>query len=248
MKKILFPIFAIVALLSSCEEDLPLYSDQQAYLNFDIQYREDTLVNYSFAFSGGKQKDTVWIKLKTMGYLSDKPRQFKLKQIPFVKNNAEPGKHYVALNSKEIEPYLVVPANAVSVDVPIILLRDPSLDDAIYNLRIVVEPNGTFMPGYQEQNFIQVTITNKLNRPSNWSGFMNHYFGKWGPVKHQFMMDVTGKKWDAQFLQTLFADQVYTRYLQSKLKRALEKLNNERKAEGKPMLKEADGTLVTIGK
>ena len=212
MKKILFPIFAIVALLSSCEEDLPLYSDQQAYLNFDIQYREDTLVNYSFAFSGGKQKDTVWIKLKTMGYLSDKPRQFKLKQVPFVKNNAEPGKHYVALNSKEIEP------------------------------------NGTFMPGYQEQNFIQVTITNKLNRPSYWSGFMNHYFGKWGPVKHQFMMDVTGKKWDAQFLQTLFADQVYTRYLQSKLKRALEKLNNERKAEGKPMLKEADGTLVTIGK
>ena len=62
------------------------------------------------------------------------------------------------------------------------------------------------------------------------------------------MMDVTGKKWDAQFLQTLFTDQVYTRYLQSKLKRALEKLNNERKTEGKPMLKEADGTLVTIGK
>lgn len=247
MKKTIFLALAIIALLSSCEEKLPLYSDSQAYLNFDT-HKEDTIRNYSFALSGGKQKDTVWVRLNTMGFVSDKPRAFKLKQVPFGKLNAEAGKHYVGFDTKEMMPYFIVPANAVNVDVPIVVLCDPTLDNDIYNLRIQVEPNGIFMPGYQEQNFFQITITNKINKPALWIKKIAYYFGDWGPVKHRFMIDATGKAWDDNFIQSIWSDSSYTRYLQSKLKRALDKLNKERAEAGKSMLKEKDGTIVTIGR
>lgn len=250
MKKSILFLFVVTAIIfSSCEEKLPLYSDPQAYLNFDIRYREDTLINYSFAFADkGVNKDTVWITLNTMGYLSDKPRTFKLKQIPFGKLNAEPGKHYLGFDTKEMKKYLVIPAKAVSVDVPIVLFKHSSLDKGIYNLRIQVQPNGTFMPGYQEQNFVQIAVTNKLSRPSEWNGFMEHYFGKWGEVKHKFMMRITGYKWDDKFIRPLYKDQAYARFLQSKLKRALDKLNEERKAKGESFLKEENGSLITFDK
>lgn len=248
MKKIAFLIFTTIAMLTACEEKLPLYSDHQAYLNFDIKYKEDTLVNYSFVFSKGLTKDTVWIRLNTMGYLSNKNRPFKLKQVAMGKKDAVPGKHYIALDSKQMQQYLFIPANKTYAYVPVIVLKHPTLDNDIYSLRIKVEDNGTFNPGYREQNFIQIDITSKLNKPTQWSVFMNYFFGKWGPVKHQFMMDVTGKTWDDNFLKSLFKDQNYTKYLVNKLTRALEKKNEQLKAKGKPILKEADGTIVAFGR
>lgn len=252
-KHILSPIIAVLAALTplfftACEEDLPLYSDHQAYLNFNYNYyNSDSVINYSFVYSGGKERDTVWLNLTTMGFLSDEDRTFELQQVATGVNDAVAGTHYVSFDSEEEKPYLVIKAGETTARVPVFVLRDVSLEDTAFNLRVEVKPNGTFEQGYKEQRYKLVTITSQLTKPEEWTMYMDYYFGEWGPVKHQFMIDATGENWDNNYITSVEYDFGMVSYLISKLDRALEQENARRAAEGLPYLQEADGTLVAFG-
>lgn len=240
-------VFALAFSLAGCEQDLPTYSDSQARLNFDYTQYSGGRVNYSFLFSGGKQRDTIWIQLNTMGFLSDEDRPFELQQIATGDNDAVPGKHYVSLDDEGVKKYMVVPAHKNYARVPIIVLRDASLDNATYRLNIALKPNDVFQTGYFTNSSMTISITNELAKPTAWAGAMNYYFGQWGPVKHQFMIDVTGKKWDDAFITSVQNDFDMVNYYISKLDKALDAENQRRKAAGLPYLQEADGTLVAFG-
>ena len=219
MNKILYIVGAFMLLFSlgACEQDLPTYSDDQARLNFDYSQYKSGLVNYSFTFND-KQQDTVWIQLNTMGYLSDRDRPFELQQIMTGRYDAIPGKHYVAFD-----------------------------DTATFNLNIALKPDADFQTGYVAQSSMTVTMTSQLSQPTEWRGAMNYYFGTWGPVKHRFMMQVTGKKWDDEYILSVQNDYNMVSYLISQLDKALEEENAKRQAAGLPYLQEADGTLVAFG-
>lgn len=233
-------------LFASCEKDLPVYSDHQAYLNFTFNAQSDSTTYYSFVYSGGKQKDTVWIELETMGFLSDNDRSFELQQVPTGNEDAQAGRDYVSFDSEEEKPYLVVPAGKTTVRVPIFVLRNADLKNKVVNLLVEVKPNDNFKPGYKQQNKKLVTITDQLTKPTGWTSTIDMYFGQWGPVKHQFMIDVTGENWDNEYIESIVSDYGYVSYLESKLNRALDVENARRSAEGLPPLQEADGTLVAF--
>ena len=112
MKKIFVFLSAVILLaaFSACEQDLPTYSDPQARLNFDYTQYASGVVNYSFVFSKGKTKDTVWIQLNTMGKLSNENRPFELQQITSGNHDAIPSKHYVGFDDEAMKSYLTVPA------------------------------------------------------------------------------------------------------------------------------------------
>lgn len=232
--------------LASCEEDLPTYSDTQARLNFDYSTYKTGLINYSFIYNN-KQQDTVWIQLNTMGYLSDQDRPFELQQIAGSNHDAIPGQHYVAFDDASMKPYLVVPAGKNYARVPVILKRDATLDTATFNLNIVLKPDENFQVGYVTQSSMTVTMTSQLSKPTEWKGAMNYYFGTWGPVKHRFMIEATGQKWDDDYIRSVQGDYNMVLYLVDQLDKALEKVNAERAAQGLPYLQEADGTLVAFG-
>ena len=61
------------------------------------------------------------------------------------------------------------------------------------------------------------------------------------------MMQVTGKKWDDEYILSVQNDYNMVSYLISQLDKALEEENAKRKAAGLPYLQEADGTLVAFG-
>lgn len=248
-KSILFLLGSMMLLsIASCEKDLPVYEDSQAYLDFKYNSsKTDSLMNYSFVFSGGKSKDTVWVTLVTEGFVSNQNRSFELKQVATGDHDAVPGKHYVDLASDSMKAYCVVPAGATTVKVPILVLKDDSESECAYNLRIEVKDNGTFKPGYKEQSYKLISISNVLSKPDAWGGAMNYYFGTWGPVKHQFMIDITGEKWDDEFINANVYDYGYVSYTISKLDKALAEENAKREAAGQPYLQEADGTLVAFG-
>ncbi len=242
--KTILALLGAVCLLDACEKDLPLYSDSQAALNFDYNTsNSDSIVNYSFVYSGGKLRDTVWLNLTTMGFVSSQDRQFELCQVATGVNDAQAGVHYVSFDSPEEQPYLVVPAGKTTVSVPVFVLRDASLADTSFNLRVEVRPNGTFTTGYKQQSYKIVNITNQLTRPRQWR---TAYFGAYGPVKHQFMIDATGERWDNDYIRSIASDFGMVQYIVSKLNRALEAENNRRAAQGLPPLQEADGTYVAF--
>lgn len=240
-------VLTLTFVLASCEQDLPTYSDPQARLNFDYTQNTGGRFNYSFVFSNGKQRDTVWIQLNTMGRLSGEDRPFELQQIETGDHDAVPGKHYVSFDDEGVKKYMVIKANENSARVPVIVLRDASLDDATYNLNIAIKPNSVFQSGYFAQSSMTVTITNELTKPTAWKGAMNYYFGQWGKVKHQFMIDVTGKKWDDTFISETVSNFDLVNYYINRLDKALAAENQRRAAAGLPYLQEADGTLVAFG-
>lgn len=246
-----YKLFLLAALspllLASCEKDLPVYEDNQAYLNFTYRNNSDYTTNYSFIYSGGKERDTVWLNLETMGFLSDHDRTFELEQVQTGSNDAVAGTHYVSFDSDEEKPYLVIPAGKTTARVPVFVLRDASLKSETVNLMVQVKPNENFQQGYKQQRSKLVTITDQLSQPSAWAGAMDYYFGAWGPVKHQFMIDVTGQNWDDDYINSVVNDFGMVSYLISKLDRALEQENARRSAQGQPLLQEADGTLVAFG-
>ncbi len=247
-KSILLSLVAMAAaMLTSCEKDLPLYDDTQAYLNFRYANTSDSTINYSFVFSGGKQQDTVWVTMLTMGFLSDQTRTFELQQIPTGQNDAVAGRHYVALDDERIKPFLKIDAGATSTQVPVILLRDASLDEQTVKLKLAVKDNGTFKPGYKERLYKTISLTAMLSKPQEWTTFADYYFGTWGPVKHQFMIDVTGEKWDDEYIKSVINDYGYVSFLISKLNKALSEENARRLAAGEGYMQEKDGTLVTFG-
>jgi len=83
-------------------------------------------------------------------------------------------------------------------------------------------------------------ISNKLSKPEGWE---SGYFGTYGPVKHKFMIDETGLRWDDEFCTNL-NDFGYIQYLTMYLYQRLQVVNAERKKQGLDILKEATGKAV----
>jgi hypothetical protein len=253
---------------SSCENDLPLYDTPDCWLNFEYLNNSGTVVydsanittamresSYSFVYVGADvMVDTVWFKVTTMGFPSDRDRPLALMQImPGAEDTttmaAVSGEHYAAFDSPEMAPYYKMPAGAVETRIPIVMKRAASLADGDVTLKFTFKENEHFKPGYVHMIERTLFISNMLAEPENWSSSgAGSFFGAYGPVKHQFLMDITGQKWDVPYLEELFeaSDTDYFVFLGNEYRKKLNELNDERAAEGLDPLQEADGTLVEI--
>ena len=66
-------------------------------------------------------------------------------------------------------------------------------------------------------------------------------------VKHQFLIDETGEKWDDEYIDKLMTgDSNYLTYMLRKMAKRLNEVNADRQAQGLSPLTEADGTPVVI--
>ena len=104
-----------------------------------------------------------------------------------------------------------------------------------------------FISGYANELFKEITFTDMLTKPDAWGAAMNWYFGEYGKVKHQFMIDVTGEKWDDDYINSFINDYGYVTYLKSKLRTALDEENARRRAAGLGDLCEENGMLINWG-
>ena len=177
-------------MFASCENDLEPYSDPDCRLNFiyydyfgdqmtteniEESYDDDSYStsSYSFVYAGNPERDTLWFKVGVSGFLSDQPRSFALEQVavPDTVDNAEPGVHYVAFNDPSLSALYTVPANADTLSVPVVLLRDPSLDEKDVVIRFTFADNGNFQAGIPEMSTRTVYITARIAQPSMWAEY-----------------------------------------------------------------------------
>lgn len=255
MKKSIYIVFlAFAALLTACEQDLPTYSDTTGRLYFKHTYFKDSLTSYSFAYHDDVPFDTVWVTVQNLGFIVDHDRSFELQQVMTGTDDAVAGQHYVSFDDAEYKKHLVIKADSSTAKIPVVLLRDASLKTTTVTLKFTIKENAEFKVGFKKEAYHYIQITDRLAKPSNWGGLCDHYFGKYGTVKHQFMIRTTGNKWDEAYIteqqfDSYSVDQAYMSFISSKLSAALIKENAEREAQGLPPLAEDDGTLVdfTIG-
>lgn len=252
----------LVAGFASCEKELQLYHEEACALNFyysdgllEGQFKEDMAkANYSFVYAGSSvMVDTVWFKVRTMGFVYDVPRAFEIEQVQAEgENNAVAGKHYVAFNDPSLAQFYQIGAGTSHGEFPVVVLRDASLADQDVVLKMRIKANDNFENGYGKFQERTLIISANLSMPSLWNYDDPYYIaydlGDWGPVKHQWLIDQTGEKWDDEYLTQLYSgDSGYRSYLIGKLQIKLAEENEARAAQGLDPLCEADGTEVVLG-
>lgn len=241
-------ILCVGLTLLSCEKDLPVYDYEYDALNFNVTLDDETgePVEQLFSFvylEDDVITDTVWITINTQGFIYDFDRGFALMQVSAGDSvrNAVPGVHYKAFDS-DISTLYYVPAGMNYVKVPVVVYRDSTLADGDVSLFIEVKTNENFTQGIPAYSQYRLVISNVLTKPANWS---DYYFNTYGPVKHKFMIDQTGLRWDEEFIQeVLDGDFGYIQYLTMLLAQRLNEVNAERTAKGLDVLREADGKAV----
>lgn len=232
--RVIVGLLLFVPVLTSCEKDLSANVEARGRLNFVYEdyLVKDSVASFSFSYGPATTLiDTVWLGVRTMGIPAEYDRPFSLQQLSTGSDDAQPGVHYVPFDDPElVSKYYYIPAKAIEVQIPIVLKRDASLKEKNYILRVGFKPNESFDYGSKEFSFKRIIIADQLVKPKNWNSYCKHFFGEYGPVKHQFMIDVSGEKWDDEYVDSVIGmylslDQNYLFYLAQKMYRALQEYN-----------------------
>lgn len=216
MKKIINSMALLtLLLLAACKKDV-----YQIYTNGDKAqfgpeysrfYRsgsefEDTSKSFTFVYEADDIiEDTVFFDIYAIGGISNKDRSYTLKQmmVPGM-NNAVPDKDYIGFDKPVTINNFVIKADSIHAAVPVILLRDAALKDTSVVLKFQIVANRDFQLGDSAFLWRKVTFSDALIRPAAWDAAMSkYYFGDYSKVKHQFMIDSTGQKWDQNFILEL---------------------------------------------
>lgn len=188
-----FIFIAILCIFCSCNTDLIKWETSTSR----IQFLGDTLIKKSFIFdSKDTFSDTIYLQLRTMGFASNSDRYFTLQQVEVegVKN-AIAGTHYVGFDTPEMMKYSKVSPNQAIVDVPIILLRDKSLQDGNVELKISIVENDEFLFGELNALNRRLVISDEYERPASYSSSIEkNSFGTYSKVKHKFIHKVLWEK------------------------------------------------------
>ena len=254
MKNILYIIgFCFSIALIGCQKDKYFLYNDVGRIQFgpspDMLYYSgaelrDTVKAYTFFYEKDDlTKDTVYFDVYTVGGIKPDDRHFKLEQIEVEgKLNAVSGVHFEPFDSELSVSNFVIKKDSVHATVPIILLRDLSLKDTSVVLRFKLVENDDFALGQEANLWREVNYTDRLSQPNMWDATSSrYYFGDYSEVKHKFMIDSTGQKWDDEFITFIRIDYSLLQYWVGRCKNALIKYNN---AHPTAPLKDENGELV----
>ena len=250
MKANKYLIGLVVLFITSCIDDYSVYEGGN-YIQFGPELSRiysttynyaDTTKLYSFYyFPATKVQDTVYFDIYSIGSVATADRSFKLEQeqVPGIEN-AVSGTHFKAFNDAAISGKYVMKSGTSNTRVPIVMLRNSSLKQKEVVLKFKVVANENFKPGETALTWRKVIFSDKLSQPAAWNA---SYWGKYSTVKHAFMIEKTGQKWDQDFMAGIPSDYGLLTYWRSKLKSLLAEYNAANPANP---LRDESGELVTF--
>lgn len=254
-KSILFMLSVCTIIFISCAKDEYYIFNDEARIQFGppivprgttVSEYQDTLKGATFYYDAENiTRDTIYFDIYTIGKLSKTDRSYKIEQInlPNV-DNAIPGKHYVAFDDPSLTNAYSINADSVHAKVPIVILRDPELKTKTINLGFQIVENNDFKLGENSKLWRKLQITDRLNKPNNWTTTISqYYFGAYSVRKHQFMIETTQERWDDNFFSEVYSAIDLINYYKSFLGTALIDYNNAH--PGNP-LKDENGELITF--
>jgi hypothetical protein len=235
MKRIKFIYVLLLLIAASCTENEMLIYENDPAVYFD----KDSVNHSFFALNTSILRDTVLVRVNTMGELSEHDRPVSLVQTNTgAEEAAVAGVHYVPFDADELKQHVAVKAGTSFVEIPVILLRDESLGLKEVRLELAVAANEYFRTGIATKRTFAITTTDLAIKPALWNSVWQMCFGiTWGPVKMRFIIDVTGfTGWDGYP-----SDYSMLWYLRDITAQKFAEYNL---AHPDAPLREADGTLV----
>lgn len=221
--KYLVGIGMVVWCLCSCQQqDAEMYVDDPRlfFARGNGGYgQQDSILHSFFMIPEEEGRDTVFVELKTMGFPVDKIRPVKIIQTNNNEANAAiPGTHYIAFDDPEIVDQFAIAPGEVSAKIPIIFLRDKSLETTKVRLVIAISANDYFNPGIDENRNFMVQTTAMADKPANWDSSI---FGDWGSKKMWFIVNYVG----FTDFDEVISDSAYKDYLKLKVRIKLVEYN-----------------------
>lgn len=252
MKKIIYLIVLCCGFLAGCKQEYPFYSEEtMPYLNFVYNKDRfgnitDSVVNYTFVYSDKAVKsDTFWLEVKHIGHVPTTDLHFTLKQIKETEGEqAAPGVHYIAFDDPGVTAWCVMPAGQITAKVPLILLRDASLQQQDVRLRIAVTDSGDYLAGVDGLIQKLFVLSDRLVRPESWERYIEAFvYGTYSKKKHEFLIAaLRGQQIDNEYFQKILetGDMAYWTYLNNQIKLRLAEYNADPNNTDTPLRDEND--------
>lgn len=236
---------AVLFVAAGCEKEPAVYNAADNRLNFYLKYGDVITTSYSFVYHGDVVEDTVWLKLLTLGFVEDEDRPFELEQVMTGENDAVAGTHYLPFDDERLKPFYVIPAGAVEVEAPVVVLRDKSLKEKEVTLKVAVKENACFKRGYEANRFRIIELSDVLAKPQKWDKYyLDYSISIYTQGIHRFMIDETGETWDDEYIESACFDSAFCDYIATWLHNRLDEVNAQRIAAGQDVLREANGDPV----
>jgi hypothetical protein len=238
-------LLSLSFLITACTENEMLnYENAPAiYFAGNATNRSDSINHSFFVLNSNIVKDTVRVRVNTMGELSSQDRPVTLIQTNVgAEGAAVAGIHYVPFDDATLKPLLKVPAGKEFADIPVVLIRDNSLDTVKVRLELGLVGNEYFRPGVVEKQRFVLTTTDLVEKPGAWDIAYATLLGKsWGPVKMRFLIDVTGyTNW---YTMPAAYEMIMIQYFGALVRQKLLEYNADHPDEP---LREANGNLVSF--
>lgn len=136
MKRLSIILFVVsIVMLVSCHYEKPGFYEGNAYIQFyysglmnqDTTERITNPLNYPYV-SSTRLQDTAWFRLQAVGGPVNRDRKVKFEQysveLTGSSMEAVPGVNYVAFDDPEMQKYMIIPADSVYMNIPVVILYD----------------------------------------------------------------------------------------------------------------------------
>ena len=135
MKRLFIIVFLFCLGVASCHYEKPEFYEEGDYIQFyysnlinkDTNDRKTAPLNYPYVNSN-RLRDTAWFRLQAVGMPAKKDRIVRFE--PYINKadsnyiTAVPGVNYVAFDDPDIQRHMIIPAEAVYMNIPVVILYD----------------------------------------------------------------------------------------------------------------------------
>lgn len=241
MKKIVIAL--LFAALASCGKDgIETYSGTDM-----VNFKDSLPQTHTFGYDGAEvTKATIEVQVDIIGRVVDYPRTVELVQVAKqgLENPAVEGRHFV-FDQKD---KWVIPAGATTAMLPITLLRDASLNDGVWNLRLAVTHSAHFEVGDVVAQQKTISFSGKLLKPAFWDVNMNYSLGQWSERKQLFMYAVCRERIDQTWFTDSYSQPNAASHYQAMFRNALFDFNTNLAniASGEAPMKDENGAVISF--
>ena len=186
MKKGIFYIILLAAILPGCKEDVPTVFAEPDGIYFNAPADSMT---YTFAKYPNRLSDTLKIPVTVLGSAAGTDRTISLEKLSGVDINGTEGVHY-----KLLQPY-TIPAGKVSTMLPVVIYRTGDMDSLSINFKFQLKANENFVSGISAKTSLKIKV-GYLQRPPTWGDLTGLQWagyslnmGTWTRTKYKVVLD-----------------------------------------------------------
>ena len=186
MKKGIFYIILLAAILPGCKEDVPTVFAEPDGIYFNAPADSMT---YTFAKYPNRLSDTLKIPVTVLGSAAGTDRTISLEKLSGADINGTEGVHY-----KLLQPY-TLPAGKVSTTLPVVIYRTGDMDSLSFSFKFQLKANENFISGISTKTSLKIKV-GYLQKPPTWGDFngqpwagYSDNFGTWTKTKYKVVLD-----------------------------------------------------------